>query len=103
MVELHAKARAEADLHRQREEVLSKHQISSEKIDYQQAVQRETEDLQQLIAEAMKEKKEIEREIVLTGQTLQKRADEMAEQMKELDHLSSERADLRRENDKLRH
>jgi|LauGreDrversion4_2_1035121.scaffolds.fasta_scaffold81401_5 hypothetical protein len=51
----------------------------------------------------MKEKKEIEREIVLTGQTLQKRADEMAEQMKELDHLSSERADLRRENDKLRH
>jgi hypothetical protein len=46
MNELNSKARTEAELHRQREELVSKHQIGSERAELSEAVQRETEDLQ---------------------------------------------------------
>lgn len=78
MEDLKQKQRQEADLHRQREELIRQHHQGLEQRDILSSYAGETQALEQLRGEAEREKRELEAEIRAAVGAMSERADRMA-------------------------
>ncbi len=75
-------------MHRQREELIRQHHSATEQRDLLGSMEKEASELEKLIKEAAKDKKDVETEIRAIAEALQERADRLSVQLGDLDSLT---------------
>lgn len=88
-------------MHRQREDLIRQHHQASESRELQASLDRETAELDRLIKDALKDKRDVENEIRAIAEALQSRADRLSQQLSELDRLTQEKGQRKRELESL--
>ena len=92
MDDLRNKSKQEADLHKQREDLVRQHHQATEHRDLLGNLDREAGELERLTRDAAKDKKDVENEIRAIAEALQERADRLSVQLGDLDSLTQLKA-----------